>query len=223
LDVNGTVHVANQVNVDGGVQVNQNAVINGNLEVGTGENNANGQMKARLLQLFKVDGSSNDGYLDLGRASRFWHITQRNNVNDEFQILRFNQASNPNWSAPFFRIKSDGKVIIGGDAPAIGNQFQNYTLAVSGLINSKEVVVTPTAQWPDYVFEQNYQVTPLAEVEQFIKTNKHLPEIPSASEVKENGIQLGEMNAKLLKKIEELTLYLIQQQKEIEALKAKVK
>lgn len=78
------------------------------------------------------------------------------------------------------------------------------------------------------MFEPSYQRASLADVEKYIKVNRHLPEIPSAKEVKENGISLGEMNAKLLKKIEELTLYLIEQNKKNEVqseelLKAKIK
>ena len=65
-----------------------------------------------------------------------------------------------------------------------------------------------TGDWPDYVFNSTYQLRPLAEVEAFIKTNSHLPEIPSAEEVANEGIDLAEMDASLLKKIEELTLYL---------------
>ena len=91
-----------------------------------------------------------------------------------------------------------------------------YKLAVNGTIGAKEVKVEATSEWPDFVFKPNYNLRPLSEVEQFIKTNNHLPEIPSEAEVKENGIGLGEMNAKLLQKVEELTLYLIEQNKKIE-------
>ncbi|PWG77875.1 hypothetical protein DDR33_25200, partial [Pararcticibacter amylolyticus] len=73
-----------------------------------------------------------------------------------------------------------------------------------------------TANWPDYVFTPQFQRRPLAELERFVLENNHLPEIPSAREVNDNGISLGEMNAKLLKKIEELTLYLIDQNKTIQ-------
>lgn len=87
-------------------------------------------------------------------------------------------------------------------------------LSVNGKIRAKEIKVE-TANWPDYVFEPDYKSPSLKELEQFINANKHLPEIPSAKEVEENGVNLGEMNAKLLKKIEELTLYMINQDKRI--------
>ena len=85
----------------------------------------------------------------------------------------------------------------------------NYTLAVNGQIGAKDVRVEATsATWPDYVFESTYHLPSLKAVETYLKVNKHLKEIPSAREVAANGHQLGEMDALLLKKIEELTLYL---------------
>jgi hypothetical protein len=75
------------------------------------------------------------------------------------------------------------------------------------------------ATWPDYVFEEKYPLLPLPELSQFVKSNKHLPEIPTEKEVSENGLDLGDMNALLLKKIEELTLYVIDLQKQVDELK----
>jgi hypothetical protein len=96
----------------------------------------------------------------------------------------------------------------------------SYKLAVNGSIRSKEVKVE--ANWSDFVFEKNYDLLTLEEVEQHIKEKGHLPEIPSEAEVGENGINLGEMNAKLLQKIEELTLYLIEQNKQNQSQQAKI-
>ena len=104
----------------------------------------------------------------------------------------------------------DGKLGIGTTEP-------KQKLAVNGTIGAKEVLVT-LAGWPDYVFGKDYNLMPLSELEQFITENSHLPEIPSAKEVEENGVSLGEMQAKLLQKVEELTLYAIEQQKFIEKL-----
>ena len=73
--------------------------------------------------------------------------------------------------------------------------------------------------WSDYVFQKDYSLPSLLEVEEFIGENGHLPGVPSENEVLENGVDLSEMNTILLKKIEELTLYVINQQKEIEKLK----
>ena len=85
-------------------------------------------------------------------------------------------------------------------------------LSVNGNIRSKEVKVE-AVNWPDYVFEEDYKITSLENLEKYIKANKHLPEIPTAREVETNGLELGEMNRALLKKVEELTLYLIEQNK----------
>ncbi len=112
------------------------------------------------------------------------------------------------------RLTFHGNVGIGTTDPG------NYQLAVEGKIGAREVEVTLNS-WSDFVFEDDYKLRSLKEVENYIRENNHLPDIPSEAEVLENGISLGEMNAKLLQKIEELTLYVIQQQKEIEALKAK--
>src|SRR5690606_7391977 len=89
---------------------------------------------------------------------------------------------------------------------------------VKGTIHTQEVRVNMN-NWSDYVFEDDYDLPSLSEVERYIKKYKHLPEVPSASEVMENGIQLGEMNAILLKKIEELTLHMIAQEKELQKLR----
>lgn len=100
---------------------------------------------------------------------------------------------------------------------------KGYTLAVAGSMIAESVKVALKNEWPDYVFSEGHELLPLNSVESFILENNHLPDIPSAVEVKENGIDLGEMNAKLLKKVEELTLYLIQQSKDIEVLQAENK
>ncbi|ATP58042.1 hypothetical protein CPT03_16995 [Pedobacter ginsengisoli] len=94
----------------------------------------------------------------------------------------------------------------------IGIANPNEKLAVNGNIRAHEIKVE-TANWPDYVFAKGYELPSLKEIEAHIKEKGHLPGIPSAEEVKTNGVNLGEMNAKLLKKIEELTLHLVEQQK----------
>lgn len=113
-----------------------------------------------------------------------------------------------------FTIDSVGNVRIGSDVPSA------YKLAVNGNAIFTKVVVKNYANWPDFVFEKDYKLQPIEEVMAFVKTNKHLPGIPSAKEVAENGHDVGDMNAKLLQKIEELTLYIAEMKKEIDALKA---
>lgn len=115
----------------------------------------------------------------------------------------------------------NSNVLIGN--PATVSLPTGYKLYVeTGILTEKvKVAVKGTANWSDFVFDKNYKRLPLSEVEKFINLNHHLPEIPSAEEVVKNGIDLGEMDAKLLQKIEELTLYVIELQKEVNALKEK--
>jgi hypothetical protein len=98
-----------------------------------------------------------------------------------------------------------------------------YKLAVEGTIGARKIKVTQENPWADFVFENDYQLPTLQETDNFIKANKHLPNIPTAAEVKKNGVDLGEMNTKLLQKVEELTLHLIEQNKRVAALEKEVK
>lgn len=109
------------------------------------------------------------------------------------------------------------KVSIGANMTNPGD----YALYVErGILTEKvRVALKNTADWSDYVFAADYDLMPLAKVEQYIQSNKHLPGVASAQEVKDNGIDVAQMDAVLLKKIEELTLYMLQQQKEIDRLK----
>lgn len=93
---------------------------------------------------------------------------------------------------------------------------------VNGVIRAEEVVVELMKDWPDYVFNDDYQLTSLEDVKKFIDDNGHLPGVPSAGQVSEEGVKLGEINTKLLEKIEELTLYIIQQEERIQALENKL-
>ncbi len=97
----------------------------------------------------------------------------------------------------------------------IGTTNPTSKLTVAGNINSREVKVSVDAG-ADFVFEEDYALPSLQEVEKFVTENKHLPEIASAKEMQKEGINLSEMNIKLLQKIEELTLYIIEQNKRIE-------
>lgn len=94
----------------------------------------------------------------------------------------------------------------------------DYKLVVGGKILAEEVRIKQIKDWADFVFQPDYQLKPLPEVEGFIKTHRHLPDMPSAVEAEQQGIGLGDMQAKLLRKVEELTLHLIKQHKTIESL-----
>jgi hypothetical protein len=113
------------------------------------------------------------------------------------------------------RITSSGAVAIGTTSPG------TYMLAVKGKIGAKEVVVTQTG-WSDYVFKDDYNLKPLEKVAEYVKKNKHLEGIPTQADVKKNGVAVGDMQAKLLRKVEELTLYTIAMKKENDELRARM-
>ncbi|WP_339606404.1 hypothetical protein [uncultured Roseivirga sp.] len=131
-----------------------------------------------------------------------------------YNNLIFNVSSSINSGVEWFSrlaVGQNGNVGIGTDSPT-------NKLEVNGTIRSQKVKVEATG-WPDFVFTPNYKLRPLNELEAFIKANQHLPEVPSAKEVEENGLDLGKMDATLLQKVEELTLYLIEESKEKDKLK----
>ncbi len=129
------------------------------------------------------------------------------------------------------QVKLNGKAGVGsvgtytsGSFPTTvgGISVANYKLFVTGGIVTEEIRVALATTWADYVFAKDYNLKPLSEVESFINTNGHLPNVPSATKVKEEGINVGEMAKIQQEKIEELTLYIIAQNKRIEALEAKM-
>ncbi len=105
-------------------------------------------------------------------------------------------------------------IIMGGDFGAAGRM-----LSVHGGIIGTSVTALAINSWPDYVFENDYKLKTLSEVKQFIAENKHLPNIPPASEIEKNGVELGDISKRLMEKVEELTLYILQQQEQIDELK----
>ena len=125
----------------------------------------------------------------------------------------------------YVNITSPNVLSIGGSGNVgIGtNDTKGYKLGVNGNAIFNKVVVKQWPNWSDYVFEANYPLRPLKEVEQYIRQNGHLPEIPSAAQVEKNGLDVGDNQAALLKKIEELTLYIIDQNKRLEAFEKELK
>ncbi|NNE28944.1 MAG: hypothetical protein HKN16_04885 [Saprospiraceae bacterium] len=119
-----------------------------------------------------------------------------------------------------------GNTFLSGDL-RIGQNVEpysgSYKVVIDGKVLAEEVRVQNSLDWPDYVFGEEYVLKSLEEVENYIEENNHLPNIPSAEEIEKEGIILGEMQTRMMEKIEELTLYIIQQQKEIDALKDQIK
>lgn len=119
------------------------------------------------------------------------------------QLVNLGSFWNNNGTSIYY---NGGNVGIGAASPI-------YLFSVKGTIGCDEVVVEDVSGWADFVFEDDYNLMSIEELESFVIENNHLPEIPTTKEVEENGISIGEMNAKLLQKIEELTLYVIELQK----------
>jgi hypothetical protein len=114
-----------------------------------------------------------------------------------------------------------GETILSGPVGIGTNIDPNYQLSINGKVRTKSIKVE--IGWSDFVFAIDYKLMPLKEVEEYIKENHHLPQIPDAETVETNGADLGELVKLQMQKIEELTLYMLQQQKEIEELKANVR
>lgn len=147
---------------------------------------------------------------------------------DTSLILWSNSNSNnylvlqPSWGntgigtyTPNAKLHLNGAQLIGSNSARIAT---GYSLSVDGRIISEESTVQNSTAWPDYVFEDSYKLMPLEEVERLVRLNKHLPNIPPATEIEKNGINLGDMNKRLIEKVEELTLYLIELKKENKSL-----
>lgn len=179
---------------------------NGNVGVGTDEPAAKLEVKGNLSTYNYLIGleqgygiySDNTGS-GIGGESRLWI----NAPNNGSMVLGPRAGANKLNNIRFRAQKS---------------RFEG-NLEVVGIGTFCQIVVEPIG-WCDYVFEDDYNMLSLKDLEGFIKNNKHLPEVPSEAEILEMGIDVASMTALLLKKVEELTLYTIQQQKEIEALKA---
>lgn len=182
---------------------------NGNIGIG----NANPQHKLDVSGYILSAPSSLEGGIYMGNINH--GVKRISGTNDvAFYTTQGKLSLSANGeSANHVVINNNGNVGIG---TAISPS--NYKLAVGGKIIAEELKVQPQSAWPDYVFKSTYKLTPLPELEKFIRTNQHLPEVPSAKEVAANGIEVGANQALLLKKIEEITLHLIELNKKVEQL-----
>lgn len=170
-----------------------------------------------VFRLLTVSASANEGFAEFN--PRVTPNTTRGAVAFGYNGLEL------------FRINQNGKVRIGNGTNDLKTPDGYKLFVEDGILTEKvKVAVKTTANWADYVFAEDYKLMPLNEVEQFTKDNKHLPNVPSAKEMTVDGLDVAKMDAKLLEKVEELTLYLIEQNKvnekqakEIEDLKAMVK
>jgi hypothetical protein len=162
-----------------------------------------------------TDGANNGAAMltsNVGGTLTFFTIPTANAAN----IQTFTDAQVMNYAR--MQITNAGQVRIGTQSPS--SQHTDYRLSVDGKLVAKSIYVTNASTWADFVFAPTYSPMSLPKLEQFLQLNKHLPAIPSASEVAANGYSVTEMDAKLLQSIEELTLHVIALSKEVAELKA---
>lgn len=186
--------------------------------------------QAKIFRLLSDGTLSTNGKIDCTDSVLASTIKATYSVNSLYGIFS-NKVTAPtiavnNTSVPTnFKFGVTGKSYF-SDFVGIGTTnltaTSGYKLAVDGGILCEEVKVIANVPSADYVFEKDYNLRTLNEVEAFVNENKHLPDVPSAKEFKENGYKMGDMDNLLLQKIEELTLYIIEQQKQIDDLKNKL-
>lgn len=171
-------------------------------------------------------GSNN---INLGSSNADQVLSGNNNIFIGTSIAPYsatpdNELNIGNWIVGNNGIIGIGKFVNQLPADGITSDGFTYRLFVKDGIRTEKIKVDVSGNsgWADYVFEKDYKLMPLKELDKFISENGHLPEVPTTEEAIKNGIELKEMNILLLKKVEELTLYTIEQQKRIEALEKKV-
>lgn len=173
--------------------------------VGIGTENPSAQLHTTgTVRFAGLTSSAGTRYLVSDNDGNIGYTTTGGGNGNAFWTSNSNNISNTN----------DGWVSIGTSSAAASDPVGNFKLYVEGGIRARKVKVDQST-WPDYVFEKEYQLPRLSDVDLFIKNNKHLPGIKSAAEINKEGLDLGENQAALLQKIEELTLYIIEQDKKI--------
>ena len=222
---------------DGSNLVTEMTLKTGSLGIGTKDPKSKLDVQGEINMLGRIGMSINDASQcftydskSMGHYSLGWlQESQCTNSGPSLLMSGYGGVKLFTTGQQRFAITANGKVGIGLANPdvSLSSAPADEMLTVNGTIHAKEVRVDLTGSLADYVFSPTYSLRPLTEVEAFVKENQHLPEIPSAAEVKEKGLSMGEMQNKLLQKIEELTLYVIElkkindiQQLEIEKIKS---
>jgi len=187
----------------------------GDIGIGTSSPSTKLQLKGGAFQQINADNYSGI-YLDATATDQpkiGWRVSDNS---ERFRIHLKDVNSSSERLAFYKTITGEAEVlsILASGNVGIGINSPDSRLAVNGTIHSKEVKVDMTG-WPDYVFKKEYKILSLSEIKAYIDKYEHLPEIPSASEVESTGANLGEMNKLLLKKIEELTLHMIDMDKRV--------
>ncbi len=197
---------------DGTAGTNKFAITNnGNIGIGTINPTEKLQINEGNLDIFGYNTSRYIRFTEANLQGAFINYDGTKNILN-IGVNNINSADLTNDYNSISIVRGNGNVGIGTTSP-------DMKLTVKGNIHAEEVKIDLNVPAPDYVFKEDYDLRSIEELENFIKENSHLPEIPSAKEFERNGVMQAEMDMNLLKKIEELTLYTIQQQKEIESLK----
>jgi hypothetical protein len=182
----------------------------------------------QLLSIANGSISGEQRLLSFGQQNSYPYLRVFNSGGDgTFRIL------NSSGNVAMMTLTQAGIATFSSSINATGGSFSGnvgigtsspgpYMLAVEGVLGARKIKVTQANPWADYVFDKEYHLDSLSQVELFIKKNKHLPGVPTAKEVEKDGVDVGETEALLLKKIEELTLYMIEQNKKITQLNLKV-
>lgn len=180
-----------------------------------------------MLRIINPTGPSTSARIEASASNAYWIANGKNHgsgliMENEGDAKAFIYWSKSNGQGLIFdETSANGEEMIIKDGNVgIGTRDLEHKLNVDGTIKARAVICT--TNWADFVFENDYKLRPLEEVERYIKENNRLPEIPAATEVQKNGISLGEANTLLLQKVEELTLYLIQINKENKVLQSEM-
>jgi hypothetical protein len=203
------------------IDIQQNFTIDCNPQYGNAKfriraTNTYGVKSEPLSVYIKVRSINfNDTFTPLTATGNDLTVNKFLPMTNEWELYVGNLRDTENGAAIAIKALANGNVGIGTTNP-------QDKLTVAGKIGAREIKVTTNAG-ADFVFEPGYKLPVLSELEQFVKTNKHLPEIPTAQQMVKEGINLGELNIKLLQKVEELTLHLIEKDKQMNALQKTVK
>lgn len=234
LHVDGTLRAEGTITTGGGIGVAGNAIIGGDLSIAGALNFANlditgnGAFGGTLtvgglistnnnLRLsgnaptiaFRTAGGVDRAFLQMSSNNLMVGTSSGNTAGS--MIFRMNNTDH-------MFLSSAGNLSLGTNQVATG-----YKLNVGGKIICEELRVRLQAAWPDYVFGDQYKLMPLEELGAFIQKNKHLPNIPAAAEMEESGLAVGEMQRRMMEKIEELTLYVLELKEDNKALTSEIK